>query len=315
MTAAPLDIVYTWIDDSSPGFEEERRRYAKSPHDLNRQRTRDNLDLLKYSLRSVERFAPWRGVIHIVTQRPQAPGWLKVSHPGIRLVYLEEFMPAELIPCFNAFAIESYVHTIPSLSRRFVHFNDDMLLMAPAKRDDLEDADGKLHYYFTRWLLPSEEKIAERKPPFEAGRINTARALDKEFGKRRHPHQAHHPRIVDREDMERLIARFPSEFALTRAGRFRRHDTILPHIFLAAYLTESGQAHFHGARETNRLMWYVGLEDYAIWNRAILWWAMRHRPTYLALNDNFGNPPSKAAENVARRFLERRFPEPSAFER
>src|SRR5262249_48602594 len=152
--------------------EEERRLYAKDRHDANRQRTRDNLDLLKYSLRSVERFAPWRGKIHVVTQRPQVPKWLNLSHPDVKLVYHDEFMPAELLPSYNAFAIESYLHRIASLSRRFVHFNDDMLLMREAKREDLEGTDGKLHYYFTGLLRPSSEPIDKKKPPFEAGRVN-----------------------------------------------------------------------------------------------------------------------------------------------
>jgi hypothetical protein len=311
----PIDIVYTWVDDRFPGFQEERRRYAANPHDLAPNRTRDNLDLMKFGLRSLERFAPWRGTVYIIAPRPQAPSWLRTDHPGVRVVHLDEIMPATLLPCFNAFAIETYVHTIPSLSHRYLHFNDDMLLAGPLRRDVLMAPDGRLNYYFTGWLPSSANTISEKAPPFQAGRINTSRALTRALGPGRYPQQAHHPRIIDRSDMERLIARFPQEVAATRRARFRGHDTILPHMLLAAWLVTSGEANFHGREACNRLMWYVGLEDYALWNRLALWWAMRHRPVFLAMNDNFGTVPNAAAENVARRFLHRLFPEPSSYER
>jgi hypothetical protein len=315
VSAALLDVVYTWVDDSFPGFQEERRRYAANAHDRSRNRTRDNLDLLKYSLRSLERFAPWRGTVHIVAPRPQTPHWLNAGHPGVRIVWLDEIMPAEELPSFNAFAIESYVHTIPGLSQRFVHFNDDMLLVRPAPRGAFESEDGRLQYYFTQWLLPAERPIDEAEPPFEAGRINTSRALRRLFGPGRYPQQAHHPRVVDKSDMADLIETFPEEFARTRRARFRGYDTILPHMLLANYLVKKGRADFHGGAEARRLMWYVGLEDYAWLNRLTLAWAMLHRPVFLALNDNFKDPPNPAAEAVVRRFLERRFPMRSAYER
>jgi hypothetical protein len=102
MTGTKYDILYTWVDDSFPGFQEQRAQYATDPEDLNPERTRDNLDLLKYSLRSIERYAPWRGKIWIVTCRPQVPTWLNTGHPDVRIAYLDEFMPADELPSFNA---------------------------------------------------------------------------------------------------------------------------------------------------------------------------------------------------------------------
>src|SRR5580658_8510601 len=88
-----LDIVYMWVDDRWPGYAETLARYARSAHDRNPNRTRDNLETLKYSLRSVSHFAPWRGKIFVVTCRPQCPAWLDRRHPDIRLVHHDEFMP------------------------------------------------------------------------------------------------------------------------------------------------------------------------------------------------------------------------------
>lgn len=55
----PIDVVYTWVDDSLPGHCQSLHEHARTAHDLSPNRTRDNLDVLRYSLRSVEQFAPW----------------------------------------------------------------------------------------------------------------------------------------------------------------------------------------------------------------------------------------------------------------
>jgi hypothetical protein len=314
MDKQPFDIVYTWVDDRCPGFVEERAKFGQTRHDLDPCRTRDNLDLLKYSLRSIERFAPWRGKIYIVTCSPQIPAWLNRNHPDIRMVYHEEIMPKELLPSFNAFAIESFLQKIPSLTNRFVHFNDDMLLLRPTSRELFETEDGRLKLYFSNRLPRASARIKPSMFPFSAGQINCSRALDRVLGKRRHLDQAHHPRIIDGMQMEETIATWPEEFARTRAARFRGHDTILPHMMLANYMVANGRAIAVGKRETERLMRYVGLENHTIYNRWHLYWTKRFEPTFLALNDNFGPSPRPAAEQVARRFLTEMFPAQSAFE-
>ena len=35
MTGTKYDILYTWVDDSFPGFQEQRAQYATDPEDLN----------------------------------------------------------------------------------------------------------------------------------------------------------------------------------------------------------------------------------------------------------------------------------------
>ncbi len=314
MADETLDVVCTWVDDSFPGFNEERQRYARTKHDLNPNRTRDNLDLLKFVLRSLERHAPWRGTIYIVTCRPQVPRWMRLDHPGLKMVYLDEIMPPEILPSFNAFGIESYLHCIPGLSRRFLTFNDDMLLFGPTRASDFQAEDGRLKLYFEGQLPSANKRVSERISPFNASLVNTARLLEETLGPRPRPHQAHHPRVVDQEDMREVIERWPEAFARTRASRFRGHDNVLPHILMAAYLIERGRAVAASPDETRRRMHYVGLENIAIWN----WWQLRRvrgvRPSFLALNDNYGARPRAAAEAVARRFLEETYPDASSFE-
>jgi hypothetical protein len=314
MKADPLDIVYTWVDGSAESFAEERARFAKTKFDFDPQRTRDNLDLLKFSLRSVERHAPWRGRIFIVTSRPLVPKWLNTDNPSIRMIYHDEIMPSELLPSFNAFAIESFLHRIPSLSARFVHFNDDMLLMRTAERSIFETDDGRMKLYFSSFL-PTRLRSPFRQSPHRAGCANTSRALDKIFGPHPHPDQAHQARIIDVEAMEEVVRIWPEEFARTRAARFRNHDTILPHKLLAAYLSEKGLADTMLGRNSRNFMQFVRARNSALFNRWRLARVMSVPPVFFCLNDDFGAVPSPPAEQAVRKFLEVTFPEPSSFER
>jgi hypothetical protein len=98
-------------------------------------RFQDN-NQLKFSLRSIEKFAPWARHIIIVTNG-QTPAWLNLSHPKIRLVTHEQIFPDKShLPTFNSLAIESHLHRIPGLSRRFIYFNDDILLGKPVTIED-----------------------------------------------------------------------------------------------------------------------------------------------------------------------------------
>ena len=113
----PIDLVFTWVDDSFPGYREAMNKYVADPHDLNPNRTRDNLDVIRYSMRSVAKNLPWVRRIYLVSMRPQVPRWLDVNHPRISLVHHDQIMDAGVLPTFNSFAIVSHLHLLPDLSR------------------------------------------------------------------------------------------------------------------------------------------------------------------------------------------------------
>jgi len=74
-------------------------------------RFQDN-DELKYSLRSLEKYANWIRNIYLVTNG-QIPNWLNMSHPRIRLVTHEDIFPNKShLPTFSSPAIESNLHRI-----------------------------------------------------------------------------------------------------------------------------------------------------------------------------------------------------------
>ena len=95
-----------------------------------------DMNQLKYSIRSVDLFASWVRDIYIVTNG-QVPVWLNTAHPRIKLITHQDiFTNQSHLPTFNSAAIESQLHHITGLSRRFLYFNDDVALLRPICLED-----------------------------------------------------------------------------------------------------------------------------------------------------------------------------------
>ena len=115
-------------------------------------RFQDN-DELKYSLRSLEKFAPWIRNVYLVTNG-QVPNWLNRSNPRLRLVTHQQIFPNRThLPTFSSPAIESHLHRIKGLSKRFIYFNDDFILGKPIWLDDFY-TQSKGFKFQLAWQLP-----------------------------------------------------------------------------------------------------------------------------------------------------------------
>ena len=122
-------------------------------NDLELNRFFDNNEL-KYSLRSIEKYAPWFRNIYIVTNG-QIPIWLNLTNSRVKLVKHEDIFPKKThLPTFNSVAIESHLHRIKGLSKRFVYFNDDLLVTKPIWPDDFYTKSNGFKIYLA-WSLPS----------------------------------------------------------------------------------------------------------------------------------------------------------------
>ena len=139
----PIDLVYLWVDGNDPVWREKRSGHnvvlGNESHN-NEARWRNN-DELKYSLRSVEKYAPWINRIFIVTDN-QCPAWLDTSNPKIQVIDHSHIFPADALPVFNSQAIESVIYKIPGLSEHFIQGNDDTLFSAPVYPSDFFNTDG-----------------------------------------------------------------------------------------------------------------------------------------------------------------------------
>lgn len=127
----------------------------KSSHgerDLSEQRFSDKYEL-KFSLRSLERYAPWIGHVYIVTNG-QIPYWLDLDCDKVTVVsHSEIFTDSYDLPTFSSPAIESHLHRIPGLSTRFIYFNDDVFLGAPTYLEDFV-SDSRGFVIYMAWPLP-----------------------------------------------------------------------------------------------------------------------------------------------------------------
>lgn len=133
-----VDLVYLWVDGNDPEWRKKKESYLtdikKYDNDAVNVSRFANNDELKYSLRSVEQFAPWINRIFIVTDN-QIPHWLNTDNPKVTIVDHKEIFPADKLPLFNSNAIEAKISEIPGLSEYFLYANDDMFFWGTVDKE------------------------------------------------------------------------------------------------------------------------------------------------------------------------------------
>ena len=310
-----MDIVYTWVDDTWPGYAETLRQYAGDRHDLNPNRTRDNLDLLKYSLRSLEAHAPWAGRIHLVTAAPQVPRWLNRNAEGLRIIHHDAIIPAQYLPTFSSFAIVSCLHRIEGLSERFLYVEDDMLFGPGVGEEDFVTPDGRLRLYprFGHTRPPADRDRGDISP-WNAALARSNHLLDTAFTSMRRHGVNHVPLLIEKSRWQEMCERWAEDFARTRASRFRKMGSVAPEYLYPYFLLHNGRAEMGTLSRTWRRSFYVPLENTPFTTAFGLARARLFQPKMLTLNDGFDDKPRPAVVDRARRFLKESYPVKSRFE-
>lgn len=313
----PVDIVYTWVDDGWPGYRELLGAYAKRPVDSDPSRTRDNLELLRFSLRSVERFASWVRNIHVLTCRPQIPAWLNHEHPQVRIVHHDEIMDPAHLPTFSSLAIISHLHLIPGLSENFIYLEDDMVLRAPLAPEDLCDSGGRLLVFPWHHETPTWESIVspEHERPWNLALAESNRLLDRSFGAQQRKQLCHTPLLINARKWAALMERFSEGVSSTRTSRFRERGNVAPEFIYPWMMLADGEATLLPQAEAARRSGYVPLENFwpaTLWFLFKAWW---HKAAWITFNDNLLANPSRVTEAMVRSQLQAWFPDASRFER
>jgi hypothetical protein len=310
-----IDLVYTWVDDEAPGFKALQNEHASHRHDLNPNRTRDNLDMLKYSLRSACRYAPWLGHVYIVTMRPQRPSWLVESHPNLTVVHHDEIIDAALLPTFNSFSIITHLHKIPGVSKRFLYLADDLLFMSETDRSIFEAPDGRINVFLQHGWTPSLGKVdLESAGPWNMALAHTNALLDARYGAERRHYANHVPFLMDTDFIREMLEFWPEDVARTRDSRFRAPGNIAPpHLYPYSLLGE-GLGVAVEPSESKHLTGYVGLENIYLYTAFNFLRAAWNPPRFCTLNDNFDANPNPAVERLAARKLGAWLPDPSPYE-
>ncbi|MDX5318638.1 MAG: Stealth CR1 domain-containing protein, partial [Actinomycetes bacterium] len=309
----PIDAVYTWVDGSDPAWrarKEERLHALSAPHALHPESSNparyEPIDELRYSLRSLESYAPWFQSIYLVTDR-QRPTWLSEDHPRLTIVdHREIFRERAALPTFNSHAIETQLHHINGLAEHWVYFNDDVLLGRSILPSLFFDQHGRPRVFLAPDEIDPGPPRAEDPPVVVAAKNNravlhrlTGRALSHKLKHVPHPQL----RSVS-EELERMAR---EEFDRTARSPFRDTSDISFASSLAPlYAHATGRAilgsvdHFYADVGSPELRWRLGplLES--------------HAADVICLNAT-STTASAAAERISA-FLARYFPLPSGFE-
>lgn len=216
-----IDIVYLWCDSTDENWLAKKAAYQN----LDGQEKEAtsvcrfvNNDELRYSLRSLAKFAPWINRIFLVTDH-QIPGWLDANHPKVTLVNHEDILPADVLPIFNSSAIESAIHRIPGLAEHFLLANDDTFFGQPVTpKFFFNNGRPKLR------LCTSD--IGDES--MYGALINNAITLMRRYYPIKEYVRPYHNIDAYRKSVyAEAYQMFPEEIALTESHRFRCRDDVL----------------------------------------------------------------------------------------
>ena len=313
---SPIDIVYTWVDDQFPGYGNLLRQHARTGHDTNPNRTRNNLDVLKYSLRSVEKYIPWIRNIYILTSRPQKPDWLNTANNRINLIHHDDIIQEKYLPTFNSFCIVSLLHEIKGLSDQFLYIEDDMLFGNHTELDDfvsLTDNKFLVHPRISK-TTSAVNRNDNNRGPWDLAVAYCNHLLNMSFGESNRNSVNHIPLLIEKKTWGDMTEKWADAFATTRQSRFRSKLTIAPEYLYPYYMLYTGKAKMNGLHNTYGKSFYLGLENNRLITAAGLAMIRFFKPKMYCLNDNFGDNPDMDIVNMTKKFLEELYPDKSSFE-
>jgi hypothetical protein len=312
----PIDVVYTWVDDRDPDWSARRdqalRETGRGPAhatSLGEARFRSR-DELRYSLRSLDLFAPFVRHVYLVTA-DQQPEWLDTRSPRLTVVsHRELFADVHHLPTFNSHAIEAHLHRIEGLAEHYLYVNDDFFFGRPVRPELFFHPNGVSKFFLSRATIPpgppSDDDVG-----VDAAAKNGQRLLTERFGRRVAHKFKHVPQPQRRSWLENLEEQFSPELRATASHRFRHPGD---------YSVPSSLAHHYsylqgGATPGSIRYDYITLSDL---DRAEHRFADllkgRDRDT-ICINDSDLLPVDELrADALIAGFLQRYFPVPSEFE-
>ena len=308
-----VDLVYTWVDGNDPAWQERHSTFTGIKPvgaDVDcKGRYADN-DELKFSLRSAEKYAPWIRRVFIITDR-QVPSWLDTSNPRIKIVDHREILPPEAIPCFNAQVFEHYLHNIPDLAEHFIYSNDDMFFNRKVTPETFFDADGLPYVRLLRsplrgmtvWL---KDKVL-KKPlsHYNSGMKHASELVAEKYGKCLNEKGHHNIDAYLKSDYRETFETF-SKYILPTVSNHIGAENDIQRILYSYVPLVTGRARKEYVSKNTSFMLRILKRDH--YERM-----EKYNPIFFCLNDS--QYATDADRIVARKYLEKRFPEKSQFEK
>jgi len=308
----PIDVVYTWVDDQDRAWAEERANYAgisaltsRANHD---ERFK-NRDELRYSMRSLEMFAPFVRNVFLVTNG-QVPTWLNLDHPKVKVVpHCEIYRNKKDLPTFNSSSIETQLHHIEELAEHFIYFNDDVFLGNFCTPEDFFLANG-LMKFFPSFQRAFEPDIDETREGYLVADGNAIRLMKESCGKQSRFIMEHTPLPALKSVLQSLEDRFPDAWAACSRNRFRGVEDLRPIAFMQY------QFAFYEGRAIQS---FLSNRYLALWKPTIeaqMRGVARNRNFKTFCINDVGVTPDRAklVDDIVVDFLEKYFPFKSSFE-
>jgi len=282
-----IDLVYLWVDGSDSDWQAKRNTFIgdiKDNTSIDCEGRYANNDELKYSLRSVEKYAPWIRKIFIVTDN-QTPDWLDIENQKIRIIDHKDIMPQRSLPCFNPTLLEHFLHKIPDLSEHFLYANDDMFINKTISPDTFFATDGfpiiqlyRKSFRGFRWFL--REKVFKNPlKQYSKAILNAAELVKHKYGIYYNGLPHHNIDAYLKSDCQRIAEQIlKNEIEVMLKNQKRSYDDILRIIYSYIALAEKrGHLRYVSKKESfylrpHKMSDYTKLE--------------RYNPTLFCLNDS-----------------------------
>lgn len=132
----PIDIIVPWVNPNDPVWKKDFE-YWKQKETGNKDACRyRDWGFIRFVFRSIEENCPWCRYVFLVLSGPsQIPAWLNTDNPRLKIVYHQDYIPAEFLPTFNSNVIELFYPNIKDLSENFILINDDMFFWNKKNED------------------------------------------------------------------------------------------------------------------------------------------------------------------------------------
>ncbi|ELY4573872.1 Stealth CR1 domain-containing protein [Cronobacter turicensis] len=179
----PIDVVFTWVDDSDPLWIEKYNHYKSRDYNRTPEHFRDsarykNHNEIFYAIKSVVRHLPWVNKIYLVTDN-QSPVWID-EFRNIQVIDHKEIIDEAYLPTFNSHVIEANLHNIRGLKEHFIYFNDDVFVARDLCKSHFFKANGIASIFVSSKRIKPFKDTVRITPTLHAS-LNCADLLKKRF--------------------------------------------------------------------------------------------------------------------------------------
>ena len=302
-----VDMVYLWCDINDENFKKKKTELEKQyeiEDNSNNECRYINNDELKYSLRSLEKYANWINNIYIVTAS-QTPKWLNTNNNRIKIIDHKDIMPNDVLPSFNSNAIEHCIKNIPELSEYFLYGNDDTLFFGKIDKS----------FFFSKSGYPIIRHIKKHKNLYNTiyGKmlLNTQQLFFKKFKKEYKFVPHHNIDAYRKSDIINCYNIFKDEIDKTIKNHFRTQFDVQRVIYscYSEYLS-------HGKlKKSSKSLFYLKKVDTLVYMSSKIGIEKKinhYKPKLLCINDGEWTTDNDRAK--VKSILEKLFPDKSEFE-